>query len=89
MCRHLVPPSAAAAAAAAASVLSLQWIVDVALWALSRYERYAPGFIRRPLLAAGMAFALEYVQAEDLQTNYVDIGPVNKVRRRRAAAGSA
>jgi len=59
--------------------LLVQWIVDVALWALSRYEKYAPSFIRRPLLAAGMAFALEYLQAEDLQTNYVDIGPVNKV----------
>lgn len=28
---------------------------------------------------AGLDFCLEYMQAEDLQTNYIDIGPVNKV----------
>ena len=34
-----------------------------------------------PLLwrAAGLAFAAEYMAAEDLQTNFVCIGPVNKV----------
>ena len=26
----------------------------------------------------GLDFALSYIEAEDLQTNYVDIGPVNK-----------
>lgn len=54
--------------------------MDVGFWLLSRYERYAPAFIRRPLLLAGLRFALDYVSAEDLHTNYVDIGPVNKVR---------
>ena len=27
---------------------------------------------------AGLKFCLEYMHAEDLQTNYIDIGPVNK-----------
>lgn len=27
---------------------------------------------------AGLKFCLEYMKAEDLQTNYIDIGPVNK-----------
>lgn len=55
------------------------WLMDAAMYALTRWERYAPGFLRRPLLAAGLRFALRYVEAEDAQTNYVDIGPVNKV----------
>ena len=53
--------------------------MDVAFYVLSRYERYAPSFLRKPLLDAGMKFAFEYIEAEDTQTNYVDIGPVNKV----------
>ena len=32
-------------------------------------------FVRR----RGLAFAVEYMHAEDQQTNFVDIGPVNKV----------
>ena len=35
----------------------------------------ARGFLRR----RGLAFAVEYMHAEDLQTNFIDIGPVNKV----------
>ena len=31
-----------------------------------------------PLRRAGLSFALDYMRAEDLQTNFVDIGPVNK-----------
>ena len=27
----------------------------------------------------GLSFALDYMQAEDEQTNYIDIGPVNKM----------
>ena len=27
----------------------------------------------------GLAFSMDYIRAEDLQTNYIDIGPVNKV----------
>ena len=37
------------------------------------------GAAKRALRKRGMAFALEYMHAEDAQTNYVDIGPVNKV----------
>ncbi len=34
----------------------------------------------RWLRQKGLDFALAYIHAEDKQTNYVDIGPVNKVR---------
>ena len=37
------------------------------------------GPLRRRLRAAGLAFSADYCRAEDLQTNYVCIGPVNKV----------
>ena len=30
-------------------------------------------------MLVGLAFCLDYIRAEDVQTNYVDIGPVNKV----------
>ena len=39
------------------------------------------GPLRDFVRARGLAFASEYMAAEDLQTNYVCIGPVNKVRR--------
>lgn len=46
---------------------------------LSMYENW---FIFRPfrnaVRKAGLKFCFEYMQAEDLQTNYIDIGPVNK-----------
>jgi cycloartenol synthase len=55
-------------------------IMDIALWLLSRYERYTPDFIRKNwLLKKALDFTLRYCEAEDLQTNYCDIGPVNKV----------
>jgi hypothetical protein len=47
---------------------------------LARYETWA---IFQPLKihlrAYGLKFCREYMAAEDLQTNYIDIGPVNKV----------
>ncbi|KAA0164284.1 hypothetical protein FNF31_02518 [Cafeteria roenbergensis] len=43
-------------------------------WVLGAYERVAVPFLRR----AGMAAAQAYLDAEDLQSNYVCIGPVNK-----------
>ena len=46
--------------------------------ALMYWERWG-GAMRRSLREAGIAFAMEYIRAEDEQTNYVDIGPVNKV----------
>lgn len=46
---------------------------------LSFYENWA---VFRPFRdvarKAGLNFCLEYMKAEDLQTNYIDIGPVNK-----------
>lgn len=27
---------------------------------------------------------MEYIEAEDLQTNFIDIGPVNKVRKKKS-----
>ncbi len=74
--------------------------VTFAMWLaqnlLSWYEWLKPcGRLRR----RGLDFAIEYIHAEDAQTNYVDIGPVNKAmnmlcvfidaeeRARKAAAG--
>lgn len=47
---------------------------------LARYETWAifqP--IKNVLRAYGLKYCLEYMAAEDLQTNFIDIGPVNKV----------
>jgi squalene cyclase len=54
-------------------------IMDLLLGAYRTYERYAPAWLREPLRARGAAFAIAYVHAEDEHTNFVDIGPVNKV----------
>lgn len=54
-------------------------VMDAALWLLSRYERWAPDWLRKNwLLKKSLDFTLRYCEAEDLQTNYCDIGPVNK-----------
>jgi len=45
---------------------------------LRQWESYG-GPLRRWLRVRGLAFSLEYMAAEDLQTNFVCIGPVNKV----------
>lgn len=42
---------------------------------LAHYERRPFMWLRNK----GLQFAIDYIHAEDLQTNYVDIGPVNKV----------
>ena len=42
------------------------------------WERFG-GPVLHAVRKAGVAFALDYMGAEDEQTNYVDIGPVNKV----------
>lgn len=42
---------------------------------LAYYERRPWQWLREQ----GLKFALSYIHAEDKQTNYVDIGPVNKV----------
>jgi len=47
---------------------------------LARYENWAifDGF-RNYFRKKGLEFSIEYMKAEDLQTNFIDIGPVNKV----------
>jgi len=42
------------------------------------WERFG-GSLLLKLRKKGVEFAVSYMQAEDLQTNFVDIGPVNKV----------
>jgi squalene/oxidosqualene cyclase-like protein len=42
------------------------------------WERFGGGLMRS-LRRSGVRYCLEYMQAEDIQTNFVDIGPVNKV----------
>lgn len=54
---------------------TLEW----ALWLFRMCEKYAPKFIFDPIRKRGCDFAISYVHAEDLHTNYIDIGPVNKV----------
>ena len=47
---------------------------------LARYENwtlFAP--FRSYIRQRGLEFSIEYMKAEDLQTNYINIGPVNKV----------
>jgi cycloartenol synthase len=55
------------------------FFLDVALGAYRWYEKFAPSWIRKPLADRGAKFAIEYVHKEDLHTNFIDIGPVNKV----------
>ena len=54
--------------------------METAFAAFRGYENWAPRPLFNLLRRAGMAFALEYCEAEDGATNYIDIGPVNKVR---------
>lgn len=42
---------------------------------LNTYEKYHIRWLRKKALR----FALQYIETEDLQTNYINIGPVNKV----------
>lgn len=54
-------------------------IMKIAQDVLSLYERYV---VPIPLVArlrrAALKYVIRYIHAEDAQTNYVDIGPVNK-----------
>ena len=54
----------------------MRFVQDV----LARYETWSifqpfKNYVRK----LGLDFSLEYMHAEDLQTNFIDIGPVNKV----------
>lgn len=56
------------------------FIMSFAQDVLARYETWAifqpfKNYIRE----YGLKFCIEYMAAEDLQTNFIDIGPVNKV----------
>jgi hypothetical protein len=54
-------------------------LMKVAQNFLSLYENwgiFSP--FRNAVRKAGLKYCLEYMRAEDLQTNFIDIGPVNK-----------
>lgn len=54
-------------------------VMKVAQDALAIYERYYQNFNAcKNLRKAGLDYCLDYIHAEDIQTNYIDIGPVNK-----------
>jgi hypothetical protein len=58
----------------------IPFVMSFAQNCLARYETWAifqpfKNFVRR----YGLEFCAEYMAAEDLQTNFIDIGPVNKV----------
>ena len=58
----------------------IPWTMKVLQNILARYETWTvfqplKNFVRK----LGLAFCLDYMAAEDLQTNFIDIGPVNKV----------
>ena len=70
--RHLVAPMD--------NYSPLPWMMKVIQNGLARYESWAifqpfKNFIR----SYANQFCIDYMAAEDLQTNYIDIGPVNKV----------
>lgn len=54
-------------------------VMKVAQDFLALYEHYGKHFsFCRKLREMGLKFSAEYIHAEDIQTNYIDIGPVNK-----------
>lgn len=69
--RHLVAPMD--------NYSPIPLVMKVAQNFLALYENWS---IFRPfrdaVRKAGLRFCSEYMRAEDLQTNYIDIGPVNK-----------
>ena len=68
----------------------IPWIMGFAQDMLARYETWAifqplKNFLRK----RGLKFCVEYMHAEDLQTNFIDIGPVNKVLNMLSAYNEA
>jgi squalene/oxidosqualene cyclase-like protein len=58
----------------------IPWVMKTLQNLLARYEEWSivqP--FKRYVRQRGLEFSLDYMDAEDLQTNYIDIGPVNKV----------
>ena len=54
----------------------IPWFMKTVQNILAVYEKY---FVLTNYRQLGTKFSLEYMCKEDLQTNYIDIGPVNKV----------
>ena len=52
----------------------VHWLMKFLHWLLSFYEKAPFKYLRNKALK----FVYDYIEAEDLQTNYNDIGPVNK-----------
>lgn len=50
-------------------------LLKTVFWVANTYERFRIPYFRRK----AMDFVADYVRAEDMQTDYIDIGPVNKV----------
>jgi len=68
----------------------IPFVMEFAQNALAKYESWSilqpiKNFVRRK----GLSFSREYMAAEDLQTNYIDIGPVNKVMNMLSAFHAA
>jgi squalene/oxidosqualene cyclase-like protein len=58
----------------------IPWVMKTLQNILARYEEWSifqP--FKKYVRQLGLEFSLEYMDAEDLQTNYINIGPVNKV----------
>ena len=58
----------------------IPWVMKILQNILARYEEWSifqpfKQYVRQ----RGLEFSIEYMNAEDLQTNFIDIGPVNKV----------
>jgi len=54
-------------------------VMKVAQDLLAVYERWLPSIpYLQGVRARALDFVIEYIHAEDFQTNYIDIGPVNK-----------
>eukprot|EP00668_Euglena_longa_P001203 GGOE01001427.1.p1 GENE.GGOE01001427.1~~GGOE01001427.1.p1 ORF type:complete len:940 (-),score=217.60 GGOE01001427.1:403-3012(-) len=69
--RHLIAPMDEYSAVP----LTMRLLQDL----LAIYERPVFAGLRSLVRHAGLRFCQDYMEAEDIQTNYVDIGPVNKV----------
>jgi squalene cyclase len=58
----------------------IPWVMKTLQNILARYEEWSifqP--FKKCVRQRGLDFSIEYMDAEDLQTNFIDIGPVNKV----------
>lgn len=56
----------------------IPWVMKTIQNILARYEKWNIPF-KQSLRQQGLEFTITYIRAEDLQTNFIDIGPVNKV----------